>query len=248
VESAPNLTTWQDHAHAASSAWAPTDVLMQRLTSEELRELGNELRPGLPIGLLFWLAEQGQLPHEDWIAASLPDFVLAHIGRTEPSIDATNAMAHGLLNLETLDWHYAVMTKLGLNRLHWPRLRRHGEQVALLKIGSRTIPCYTPIGDYQCAMAGSLLRYGELSLNISTGSQVSLLKPRLEFGNYQMRPFFDGRFLATITHIPAGRALAMLARLLSELAPAQAPQFIGLLHAAASGRWTCAICFPAAYR
>jgi len=147
--------------------------------------------------------------------------VLAHLGSTEPSIDTTNAMAHGLLNLETLDWHHTVMTKLGLDRVRWPLLRPHGEQVALVRIGSRTIPCYTPIGDYQCAMAGSLLHYGELSLNISTGSQVSLLKPQLEFGNYQVRPFFDGRFLATITHIPAGRALTALVKLLSELAQAQ---------------------------
>ena len=223
-EARSNLTTWLDQRVLMphpSGRGTYFDVLMQHITPQEFRQLGNELRPGLPVGLLFWLAEQVQLPREDWIAASLPDFVLAHLGRTEPSIDTTNAMAHGVLNLETLDWHRTVMTKLGLDRVRWPRLRPHGEQVALVKMGSRTIPCYTPIGDYQCAMAGSLLRYGELSLNISTGSQVSLLKPQLEFGNYQMRPFFDGRFLATITHIPAGRALMALVKLLSELAQSQ---------------------------
>jgi hypothetical protein len=83
------------------------------------------------------------------------------------------------------------------------------------------VPCYTPIGDYQCAMVGALLQYGELSLNISTGSQVSLLKPQAEFGNYQTRPFFDGRFLATITHIPAGRSLNLLVKLFSKLAESQ---------------------------
>ena len=70
-------------------------------------------------------------------------------------------------------------------------------------------------------MAGTLLQPSELSLNISTGSQVSLLKSGVAFGNYQTRPFFDGRFLATITHIPAGRALNALVGLLSELAEAQ---------------------------
>ena len=35
------------------------------------------------------------------------------------------------------------------------------------------------------------------------------------------RPFFDGRFLATVTHIPAGRALNALVKLLTELAEAQ---------------------------
>ena len=43
----------------------------------------------------------------------------------------------------------------------------------------------------------------------------------MAFGDYQTRPFFDGRFLATITHIPAGRSLNALVGLLSELAEAQ---------------------------
>ena len=68
------------------------------------------------------------------------------------------------------------------------------------------------------AILGALLQRDELSLNISTGSQVSLLKPKVEFGNFQTRPFFDGRFSITITHIPAGRALNALVKLLSELA------------------------------
>jgi hypothetical protein len=58
-------------------------------------------------------------------------------------------------------------------------------------------------------------------LNISTGSQVGLLRDELTGGDYQVRPFFGGRWLNTITHIPAGRALEALVRLLSELAEGQ---------------------------
>jgi hypothetical protein len=93
--------------------------------------------------------------------------------------------------------------------------------VGTLNLGGHKIPCYTPVGDYQSALAGAFLREGELSLNISTGSQVSLLRPQADFGNYQTRPFFDGRFLRSITHIPAGRSLNILVKLLSELAQAQ---------------------------
>ncbi|MBI5877419.1 MAG: hypothetical protein HZB53_07195 [Chloroflexi bacterium] len=57
--------------------------------------------------------------------------------------------------------------------------------------------------------------------NISTGSQASRLAPRAAPGPYQVRPFFDGMFLNTITHIPAGRSLNVLLGLLNELASAQ---------------------------
>jgi sugar (pentulose or hexulose) kinase len=130
-------------------------------------------------------------------------------------------MSHGLLNLETLQWHSGVITRLGLGGLRWPEIVPHGAVVGRLAVGNRSIPCYTPIGDYQAAMLGALLREGELSLNISTGSQASLLSPRLVFGDFQTRPFFDGRFLTCITHIPAGWSLNLLVRLLSELAESQ---------------------------
>ncbi len=219
-----NLTTWQDQrvleAHPSGQG-TYFDVMLQRINPAEVRSLGNELRPGQPVGLLFWLAEHGRLPDPRLVLASLPDFVLAHICDALPVTETTHAMSHGVFNLENLAWHTDVISHLGLGGLRWPQIVPHGSVVGEFALGSRRIPCYTPVGDYQCALVGALLDYGELSLNISTGSQVSLLKPQVEFGNFQTRPFFDGRFLTGITHIPAGRSLNLLVRLLSELAVAQ---------------------------
>ena len=83
------------------------------------------------------------------------------------------------------------------------------------------LPLFAPVGDYQCSQAGALLEPGELSVNISTGSAVIQFAEGREFGDFQTRPWFDGRHLKTITHIPGGRALNALVRLLSELAEAQ---------------------------
>ena len=87
-----------------------------------------------------------------------------------------------------------------------------------MKVGAHPVPCYTSIGDYQCALAGALLGTDELSLNISTGSQVSRLKKGLTLGDYQTRPFFDGGFLNTSTYTPGGRSLNVIVDLLGELA------------------------------
>ena len=219
-----NFCSWQDQRALLphpSGKGSHFDLLSERIRPEERRLLGNELRPGLPIGLLFGLAEQGLLPKGEVYPAALPDFVLSNLCQSRPVTEITHAMSHGLLNLETLDWHSEVIARLGLDGLHWPAVQPHGAVVGRLKVNGRSIPCYTPVGDYQCALLGALLRSRELSLNISTGSQVSLLRPGLDFGDFQTRPFFDGRFLACITHIPAGRSLNLLVRLLSELAEAQ---------------------------
>ncbi|MEZ4667452.1 MAG: FGGY family carbohydrate kinase [Anaerolineae bacterium] len=219
-----NLTTWQDQRvlmphHSGIGSFF--DVMKARLNREEIRQLGNELRPGLPIGLFFWMAEQKLLPDQHLIPAALSDFVIANLCNICPVTEATNAMAHGILNLDTMDWHYPVIGKLGFEQLRLPEIKPHGTVIGWLDLIGRRIPCFTPVGDYQCALLGALLQNEELSLNISTGSQVSLLKSKAEFGNFQTRPFFDGRFSNTITHIPAGRALNALVKLLSELAVSQ---------------------------
>jgi hypothetical protein len=89
--------------------------------------------------------------------------------------------------------------------------------VGIADIEGRRLDCFTPVGDQQCALAGVRLGEGELSLNISTGSQVSRLSREPHGGDYQVRPYFDGRWLRTIVQVPAGRALGLLVDLLTEI-------------------------------
>jgi sugar (pentulose or hexulose) kinase len=219
-----NVITWQDQRalepHVAGQG-TYFDGLRRQLAPETIRQLGNDLRPGLPVSQCYWLAAQRRLPEGKIIPASLPDFIVANLCATTPVTELTNAMSHGALNLETLGWHHEAIGLLGLDGLCWPAIRPQGAVVGWLPVGSRRVPCYTPVGDAQCALAGALLQTGELSLNIATGSQVSMLKPHIEFGDYATRPFFDGQYLVTVADIPAGRALSLLVRLLSELAQAQ---------------------------
>lgn len=214
-----NFIGWRDQRalepHPSGSG-TYYEVLKQRLTAKQKRELGSEMPTGSPISFLFWMAEQGKL-EPGLVPLSLADFVLTALCGSPPSVESTNAMSYELLNLEALDWHKEVIQELGFEKLHWPRVHREGEVVGTLSIGGKKIPCYTPVGDYQCALAGALLAEDELSLNISTGSQVSRLTNHLELGDYQTRPFFDGKFTNTFSHLPAGRSLDVLVDLLSEI-------------------------------
>lgn len=201
--------SWRDQ-RAAGPCF---DSLLKRLTPADCRQLGNEVRPAAPLSFLHWLAANGGIP-AGAIAASLGDFVIANLCRSFPATERTNAV--GALNLDTLQWHRDLFQRLSLDAVGWPRLCAVGEVVGHFD----SLPCYAPLGDHQCALAGVGLRERELSLNLSTGSQVSLLARRFEPGNYQTRPYFDGLYLNTITHIPAGRSLNVLLGLLTELAAA----------------------------
>jgi sugar (pentulose or hexulose) kinase len=207
-----NVVTWKDQRGAGDLF----GELRRRITPDEEREIGRELRVGLPIVTLSWLRQYGRL-QPGLLPASLPDFVLSQLCGVEPTTEATNAAAHGLFHLERGEWHHELIANLGLADLRWPQVRPFGEVVGMVEVGGHRLRCRTPVGDQQCALAGAELAEHELSLNISTGSQVSLLAREAGVGDYQVRPYFDGRWLRTIVQVPAGRSLGVLVNLLTEI-------------------------------
>ena len=221
---ASNFISWQDQrALMAMPCGDGTyfDEVNRRITSDERRQLGNEPLPGVPLTLLFWLAYHARLPSQRTTVASLPNFVIANLCGDTPKSDITHAGGHGAFNIETLDWHHAVIEKLGLHGVRWPEIVAHGTVVGEWHASTGKLPFFTPVGDFHCSQLGTLLAEDDLSVNISTGSAVIRLANGCETGDFQTRPWFDGRFLKTITHIPAGRALNALVRLLSQLGESQ---------------------------
>lgn len=192
------------------------DIYQEQIDKEQRRSLGHEMPPGMPGCFLFWMAEQRRI-ESGLTPLPLGDFVVASLCASKAGIDRTNAMAYGLLNLRTMDWHWKVIQQLGLDALAWPSLAAQGSVAGFIELNGRKVPCYTPIGDYQCSLAGALLGQDDLSINISTGSQVSRITDVFEPGAYQTRPFFDGRFTNLLSHLPAGRSLNVLVNFLTEL-------------------------------
>ena len=216
-----NYLSWRDqrvletHPSGGSNYY---EVMRERVTDSSFKLLGKECKLGSAPSLLFWLAEQGRLPKAG-IPLILGDYVWMSLCNAEPVTEFTNAL--GGLNLETLEWHRDVFENLGIAGLERPRLCDPYQPIGELVIRGRQLPCFPSVGDHQCALAGMLLTPNELSINASTGSQVSLIADSFVPGDYQVRPYFDGRYLNTITHLPAGRSLNVLLDLLSELARAQ---------------------------
>jgi sugar (pentulose or hexulose) kinase len=216
--------TWQDQRAlmplpgAGASSFDELESLISR---EERQQLGNERVPGLPLNYLYWFARNRVLPDMRVMPAALPYFVAAQLCGTTPVSDITHAYGQGALNIHTRDWHHAVIEKLGLRDVQWPRIVSQGTVIGEWCHAGRSIPVFAPVGDYHCSQVGALLESSELSVNISTGSAVIQIAEGAETGEFQTRPWFDGCYLKTITHIPAGRALNALVHLLTELATEQ---------------------------
>ncbi len=178
--------------------------------------LGNEFRPGLPLSFLYWLKESQQLRQfEGAIPVTLPDFVAAALCQQKPVMELTNAA--GLVDVQSSKLPFELFEELKLNRLHWPTLVDFRHCVGEHKSSGSSLPVFAATGDHQCSLAGTLLQTGELSVNIATGSQLTMLTEERHANSYQLRPYFDGAYLKTITNIPAGRALSAMMKLLTEM-------------------------------
>jgi sugar (pentulose or hexulose) kinase len=206
------FVSWQDQ-RAAGDLFAE----VRARVGEAVVDVGNELRVGSPVTVLHALARAGALP-DGAMPMSLPDFVVAARAGHWVATHPTNAAAHGAWDVAGARWHAGLIRELGLDRLRWPDVAGDGAIVAHVEVNGRAVPVLAAVGDQQAALLGVGLGFEELSVNVATGSQVSALAVGAAAGTWQVRPYFDGLFLRTITHLPAGRALNALVRLVTELA------------------------------
>lgn len=206
--------SWQDERALADdsrggSVFARVESVFDPIAR---RDTGNELRPSLPICSLKALAEADALPQKVWVC-SLVDFLIANLRHAIPMTDTTSASGHGVFDLSHAGWHRPIIDHLGLGDLHWPEIVAPGSLLGYAEISGRQLKIFSGIGDHQAALLGIALTNEELSLNVATGSQVSRIRDSLVLGDYQTRPFTAGRWINTVTHLPAGRALNPLLQL-----------------------------------
>ncbi|MCP4169414.1 MAG: hypothetical protein GY758_01430, partial [Fuerstiella sp.] len=214
-----NYISWLDR-RATNTHPSGKVTYFDRLTEEvgdrSRTVLGNEFRPGLPLSFLHYLRENGQLDNlPGTIPVTLPDYVAAALCNTRPVMEWTSTA--GTLDIVSRQFPYDLLRELRLDHLDWPDIVDFRHVVGEYEVAGRSLPVYAPTGDHQCSLAGTLLAQGELSINVSTGSQVSMLTSSTDVGDFQVRPYFDGLLLKTITNIPAGRALTAIMKLLTEI-------------------------------
>ena len=218
---ATRYISWRDQRSLRSySGTSPLDSAKSLVDPQTLAAIGNELKAGSTTVLLHALAKEGG-KLDGLVPATIGDAVAAALCGNAPRMHPT--MAIGMLDLTAPrpEWHRGMIEALGLEKLDWTPPAHLGEPVGKARLANRRMRVFATVGDQPCALLGAGLEPGELSLNASTGAQVSRLSKRFKPAACQTRCYFGGLLLETITHIPAGRSLHALADLLTEVSRAQ---------------------------
>ena len=187
------------------------DQVKDRLGAELLKSIGNELRAGSTTTLLYALRQNDALPC-DANFATLGSAIAAQLTMSPPQVEHSEAI--GVWDFASGDWNHQVFEALDLHSLVAPKVATNRTPIGEVTIGNSQLDVYAAVGDHPCSLLGVGVQDGELSINVSTGSQVSRLTRNVELGNWQTRFGLDDRYISTVTHIPAGRSLEAIVSLL----------------------------------
>lgn len=187
--------------------------------AEEIMNTGMPLRKGLPSCNLLYLYKKNDFlrDHRQRIVFyTLGDYILRYLSGKNPMCHPTNAAATGLYDLADREWNRKLLQITNSNEVSFLAV---GEEALDFEFESIRIHAFPAIGDQQAALLGSgLKKEGILSFNLGTGAQVSVLTEKLEYDRaYQIRPYFYGKYLKTVPHIPSGRALNVYFRFVKDL-------------------------------
>ncbi len=196
------------------------DEVRVRLGESCIVSLGNELKPGSTLALLYWLNQN----HRMNTIARGAWLVFGHLG-SDWFFDSAFERRDRSLGSSDQGMEPRGIRAFGLRLERFPNHSKTFESIGTMQIGNRELEVFPAVGDHPCSLLGVGVEEGELSVNVSTGSQVSLFSKELRLGPWQTRfACLDG-YLNTLTHLPAGRALDGLFGLvhqLSSLPPAEA--------------------------
>lgn len=194
-------------------------ILGEEKYAEDIRCSGMPLRSGLPNCNLLYLKLAGILgkAEKQLYFYTLGDYIVRMLtGMLSVTCHPTNAAATGLYDLRSGTWNSKLIAASGGEDIIFPEVGGAAMDFDLNGIRVTVLPA---IGDQQAALLGAgLERDGDLSFNLGTGAQVSKLIPDYnDMGNYQIRPFFDGKYIKTIPHLPSGRALNVYFRFIRDV-------------------------------
>ena len=202
------IVSWQDKRSLEPKYEKESIELESWLkASAAFKETGSELRPGLPFFSLAITNPYSRNPDMSAPFRSVISFVTSYLTNFEANdMHITDAAASGFYNLKSKAWDDELICKLDKS-LVLPSVH-----IDVTRIGYSSkfrLNVFTGVGDQQASLYGTDMETGKIVVNIGTGGQVAgFQEPSQSKGNFQVRPYFEGKEIRTITHLPAGRALS----------------------------------------
>ena len=197
-----NIVSWQDLRSTINQGSLNIDSKFIQLN-------GGEFRAGLPLLGLLTDFHESKLTNKTRFH-TLTSFIAASLSQDyQYLIHETDIASSGMYNIYD-NIYFSELIKELKEYISFPEVCK-----SLTTIGySDLLNCavYTPVGDQQASLYGARLDRDSIVINIGTGGQVSKIYGD-QISKNQVRPYFFGQKIETITHLPAGRLINFIVEL-----------------------------------
>jgi len=213
-----NYISWQDRRCLEimdNSHLSYLQAMQEKVSMEQMAHCGVYFKNSMGLCNLFALLNQNNIAPNRCEIFSLGSFIINQLSGGNIA-HITNAAPIGMVDLVHNCWDERLFALLGLDGLKMPAIIN-----AFVPCGRyRGISVFPDIGDQQAAILGSGTMQGDININIGTAGQISILQDKLCIPptGTEIRPYFDGKLVCTVTNLPAGRNLEVLINFFSQSA------------------------------
>lgn len=212
--------SWQDERgleYADKLGSSYFSALMERVGEEAWRRTGLWEKPGVAAVGLFHMLQQAESRTENERLCTLGGYLIQSLTGSHVC-HITNAAPTGLVDVRACEWDQEIIHAVGCQALQFPRIVVGTDIVGHYHSRWGAIPVYPDIGDHQASVLGSLAdATNEAIVNMGTAGWISRVSDAYRIGEWELRPYFDGRYLPTITKLPGGRNMAVLVRFIADV-------------------------------
>lgn len=230
------FVTWQDLRAMERPGWL----------DELRRRSGRPLQPGYgAVTLAGWASEMRTTPRAA-CAVNIGDFAVSTLcGIPRPPVSTSIAHSWGLMDSISTAWDQRAVAHLDIPMEWLPSIVPNGAMAGTLNRAAAQrwglpdgIPVSATVGDQQAAALATLEDPDtEIVITIGTGAQAAIVLAAsenvpMEGPTWELRPFFDGRWLLTAASLNGGAAwrwFAMAVRRWCVAASGHAPPEFELL-------------------
>ena len=174
--------------------------LSSLINEKFLAKTGMRIRACYPIFNIYDMAKSGEFNGGKII--SLPEWLCCCDGKSTNKAHITMSAGMGFYNINN-DKFDEDLIKIIDKPICFNEVVKDIEIGGYLNIRGNELPIYTGVGDHQCAVLGAGNTINTISVNLGTGSQVAMIKG--EKSLCERVPYFAGKTLSVIKHIPSGR-------------------------------------------
>jgi sugar (pentulose or hexulose) kinase len=216
--------SWRDQRASRDNSISSQTTLSRlrdRYSVEFRQATGMSLKSGLPLVSLASSQAKTREGQERLRFLSLPEWLMVRGGCKNPKVNVTLAAGSGFFDIRTKTWspELLALAKLPGEAILFSPIADSSNYLGKLEVANHQFTVYGGIGDLQAALHGADIdSLNTAVVNLGTGSQVAVLGGDVNDSPYEIRLSVHNKSIRTISHIPAGRALNVFAKIFDDIA------------------------------